>query len=132
MKKYRVSINSFGKIHGKIVSATSEEDAVKKSGYTADLKPKACLATPEDLIVFGTERNIDETIEQSLENSPKILAANPAYLRSNEKLEIEQQSNGFYWVLGVEEGGPFASQGEAHEDFKRYGEERLERERRGE
>ncbi len=41
VKKYRVTINSFGKLQGKIVSATSEEDAVKKSGYGADLKPKA-------------------------------------------------------------------------------------------
>jgi hypothetical protein len=54
VKKYRVTINSFGKLQGKIVSATSEEDAVKKSGYGADLKPKAHLATPDDLMAFGT------------------------------------------------------------------------------
>jgi len=76
--------------------------------------------------------NVDEVVEQSLESSPKVVAVYPAYLRSNEKVEIEQRSNKFYWVLSEEEGGPFDNVEEAHEGFKRHGEERLKRERRGE
>lgn len=77
------------------------------------------------------EKQIHEAVEQSLENASKVGPAYPVYVKRGEKLEIVQRSNGFYWVLGDEEGGPFDSIEEAREGRKQYVEERWKRERGG-
>jgi hypothetical protein len=78
------------------------------------------------------QTSIDQAVEQFLENTRKVAAVFPAFLRSAEKVKIEQRPNGFYWVLSWEVGGPFNSEEEAREGLKRYDEKRLEREHRGE
>ncbi len=78
------------------------------------------------------KRIIDETVEDVLANSRKVYPVYPAYLKSGEKVDIVERETKFYLGLTNGECGPFDSIGAAREYLKRYEEERLQRERRGE
>jgi len=66
------------------------------------------------------QSNIDKAVEQLLENTRKVASVFPAFLRSGEKVEIEQRSDKFYWVVSWKVGGPFDSKEEAREGLERY------------